>query len=168
MDNYEDMSEVKLTDLARLDDPHLFRNDCGQGWQGGQRFKAKSSGPVYLEAGEEIIRNPTRVKYGLQVGSGDLVGWQRVEVTPDLVGKTIAVFKSVEIKTKNDKIDREQIIWYFNVKLAGGIAQVKHCNKLLTVDEVLALPRRSNKAAEAKDKIIEGLHSEYLRRRGLS
>jgi hypothetical protein len=164
--DYESMSEVKLTDIAMLENPHCFRNDCGQGYQGGQKFIVKESGPLYFEAGDIIVKNPVPMKYGLQVGSGDLVGYQPIKITQDLVGKTIAVFKSVEIKTINDKPSRDQIIWFLNVKLAGGIAIVLHCNRQLSVEELLAMPRRTDKHGEVKDKAIAELYATYQRRRG--
>jgi len=45
-----------------------------------------------------IFRNNTgfdatnKVRYGLVVGSSDLIGWQTVTITPDMVGKQVAVF----------------------------------------------------------------------------
>jgi len=62
------------------------------------------------------------VKFGLNPGSGDLIGWRSVEVTPDMVGKRIAVFTSVEVKTPTGKIRPDQIVWQKNVADAGGIA----------------------------------------------
>lgn len=164
--DYKDESEAKLTDRALLKYPHTFKHDCGKGYQ-GKLERVKTSGPIYLEAGETILRNASQFKYGLGVGFGDTIGWSEIVVTPDLVGKTIAIFTSIEIKTKNDKPDRDQIINYFNVRLSGGIAKFIHCNIELSVDEILAMSRRSDPAAEVKDKIIEDLHMQYKRRRGL-
>lgn len=164
---YSDLSEVKLTDIAIKDNPYVFKNDCGQGYHGGQRFTAKTSGPIHVQAGDIIIKNPTPVKYGLEVGSGDLIGWRPIKITPELVGKTIGVFLSIEIKTKNDKPSRDQIIWYLNLRLSGCIAEILHCNKKLTVDEFLAMSRRSDKAAEVKDKIIDNLFQELKMRGGV-
>jgi len=42
-----------------------------------------------------------------------------------------------------------------------------HCNKELSVEELLAMSRRSEAASAAKDKIIDNLHAEYKRRRGI-
>lgn len=64
------------------------------------------------------------VLYGLLKGSADYVGWTPVEITPDMVGETVAVFTSIEIKTATDAIDEDQIIWYKAVKRDGGIAKV--------------------------------------------
>lgn len=165
---YEDYSEANLTDLALKDHTYAFRNDCGQGYQGGKKFNIKQDGAIPVKKGDLIVVNPAPVKYGLQVGSGDLVGWEPVKVTPELVGKTIAVFKSVEIKTIKDKIGRDQIIWYFNVRMSGGIAKILHCNKDLTLEEILAYPRRSEATGKIKDRIIDNLHEQFRKRRGLA
>lgn len=167
----KNMSEAKLTDLAMLSNKHCFRNDCGQGYQGGVKKVAKTSGPIHVEKGDIVVINPVPVKYGLQVGSGDLVGYTEVKLTPEMVdklkGKTVAIFTSVEVKTLRDKPSRDQIIWYLNVRLSGGIAKMLHCNKDLTIEEILAMPRRTDKNKEAKDKIIDDLYQEFNRRRGV-
>jgi ribosomal protein S19 len=41
------------------------------------------------------------VQFGLCKGSADLIGWKRVTVTPEMVGSTVAVFTSIEVKTRN-------------------------------------------------------------------
>lgn len=162
-----DESEAKLTDRAMLEHKHCYRNDCGQGYQGGQKFKVKADGVIPVKEGDLILKNPSPVKYGLQKGSGDLVGWTPVKVTEKLVGKTIAVFTSVEIKTIKDKPGRDQIIWYFNIKMAGGIAIILHCNEPLTTEQLLAMTRRTEAAGAVKDKVIDNLYTEYKRRKGI-
>ena len=58
-------------------------------------------------------------------GSGDLIGWNSVEVTPDMVGKKVAIFLSVETKRpKNGHVSTEQKTWMNVVNNAGGIAIV--------------------------------------------
>jgi hypothetical protein len=167
--DYKDESEAKLTDRAILKYPHTFKHDSGMGYQ-GKLVRMKSAGALQFEQGETILRNPTKFKYGLGVGFGDTIGWTEVLVTPELMerlmGKTIAIYTSIEIKTKNDKPDRDQIINYFNTRLSGGIAKFIHCDVELSVDEILAMSRRTDPAAEVKDEIINKLHAEYKRRRG--
>ena len=64
------------------------------------------------------------VRYGLLVGSGDLIGWRSVLITPDMVGQRIAQFVSVEVKTHKGAVRPEQQVWADNVRKAGGIAVI--------------------------------------------
>lgn len=80
----------------------VFRNNVG---------KAKA------EDGRFIV-------YGLHVGSGDLIGWRTVTITPDMVGKPIAQFLSVEVKTPEGRLRPEQRVWLEAVNAAGGHAIV--------------------------------------------
>lgn len=65
------------------------------------------------------------VRCGLHVGSGDLIGWKTVTVTPEMVGKPVAVFLSVEVKTKTGRVSAEQKNWSEQVEKAGGIALIE-------------------------------------------
>ena len=84
--------------------PHvrIFRNNVGKAKAVGGRF----------------------IVYGLQVGSGDLIGWQTVIVTQDMVGKPIARFLSIEVKTPEGRLSEPQKTWRDNVNRAGGLAIV--------------------------------------------
>ena len=57
-------------------------------------------------------------------GSSDLIGWKRVTITPDMVGSTVAVFTSIEVKTATGRLRPEQRQWLDAVQAAGGIAGV--------------------------------------------
>ena len=72
------------------------------------------------------------IRYGLCNGSSDLIGWTPVTVTPDMVGKKIAVFTAIEVKlNKNGKYKATDLQKAFisAVKSAGGFAGVADCNK---------------------------------------
>lgn len=62
--------------------------------------------------------------FGLCPGSADLIGWQARKITPEDVGKTFAVFLSIEVKTSTGKIRPEQVRWQKVVKQHGGIAVI--------------------------------------------
>lgn len=64
------------------------------------------------------------VQFGLCKGSADLIGWRSITITPAMVGTTIAVFTSVEVKTSTGRIRPEQQQWLEAVQAAGGIAGV--------------------------------------------
>ena len=64
------------------------------------------------------------VQFGLCKGSGDLIGYRTVEITPDMVGQRLAVFCSIEVKSATGRIRPEQRQWLDAVQAAGGIAGV--------------------------------------------
>lgn len=66
----------------------------------------------------------TKVRYGLCVGSSDLIGWYPVTITPEMVGKKIAIFTAVEVKTPTGRLTKEQVNFLDAIKSAGGIAFV--------------------------------------------
>ena len=93
-----------------------------------QRIRlACSRGPVRLyrnNCGVLLDRRGVPVRYGLQPGSSDLIGWRTVTVTPDMVGQTVAVFCSLEVKAERGRISAEQQQWLSAVEGAGGIAGI--------------------------------------------
>jgi hypothetical protein len=69
-------------------------------------------------------QNGRPVQFGLCKGSADLIGWKRVTITPEMVGSTVAVFVSIEVKTATGRLRPEQQQWLDAVQAAGGIAGV--------------------------------------------
>lgn len=65
-----------------------------------------------------------KIKFGLGKGTSDYVGWTRLEITPDMVGKIVAVFTAVEIKSSDGKLTESQKDFIDLVNKSGGIAQV--------------------------------------------
>ena len=66
------------------------------------------------------------VRFGLCPGSSDRIGWVSVVVTPDMVGKRVAVFLGVEAKTPGGRTDPKRLADQTNfigrVLEAGGFA----------------------------------------------
>jgi hypothetical protein len=77
---------------------------------------------IYEKPRRVIIKKFRRIKFGLLKGSGDYIGWKTVTITPEMVGKKIAQFLSVEVKTDTGVRSHEQINWCENVRKQGGIA----------------------------------------------
>jgi hypothetical protein len=92
----------------------LFRNMVAKAWVGKLKTPYKN-GEVSL-----FLAHP--IQAGLIDGSGDTIGWTTVTVTPDMVGKQVAVFTSIEAKTDTGRPQPNQIVWQANVVKAGGIA----------------------------------------------
>lgn len=62
------------------------------------------------------------VTFGLHPGSADLIGWKSIRITPEMVGRKVAVFVSIECKTPDGKVRPDQEHWRFVIQEAGGIA----------------------------------------------
>lgn len=70
-------------------------------------------------------RHGNYVTYGLGNGSPDNCGWRSITITPDMVGKHIAVFVGAEVKTDSDITDNhDQWQWLKDLHDAGGLAML--------------------------------------------
>lgn len=91
----------------------IFRNQVGEG-----RFAMR--GCAYCQRGGEYVT------FGLGPGSPDLVGWKTVTVTPEMVGKKLAVFVGIEVKVPGAKTEakrlRNQKQFLETIQAHGGIA----------------------------------------------
>lgn len=72
------------------------------------------------------------VQFGLCKGSSDLIGFKEVVIDESHIGQKLAVFTSIEVKTKSGKLSDMQHNWLQVVKNAGGITGVAR-----TVSEAL-------------------------------
>ena len=93
-----------LAESSKWPDVRLFRNNVGAYSIGG-RF----------------------IRYGLHTGSGDLIGWKTVVITPRMVGRKVAVFTSLETKRTEGELSDAQKTWARSVGMSGGIAGVADC-----------------------------------------
>lgn len=84
---------------------------------GSTRLFRNNVGLAYTSTGQPI-------KFGLCKGSSDLIGWQTKTITPDMVGKQIAVFTALEVKTDTGKPSKQQSAFINAVRQAGGIAGI--------------------------------------------
>lgn len=74
--------------------------------------------------GMAIQQDGRRIRYGLFPGSSDLIGWKSVEITPEMVGRKVAVFTAVEVKTPKGRLSAAQKNFIDVVREHGGIAGV--------------------------------------------
>lgn len=65
-----------------------------------------------------------RVRYGLCVGSSDVIGWTPVVIGPEHLGRTLAVFTAFECKVGRRVTTVEQGAFLAAVRAQGGIAAV--------------------------------------------
>ncbi len=61
------------------------------------------------------------VSFGLCKGSSDLIGYVEQEITPEMVGETVAIFAAVEMKKPGGKVTFEQVEFGVKVRDAGGV-----------------------------------------------
>ena len=54
------------------------------------------------------LANARVLHAGLVKGGSDLVGWSPLVITPDMVGKTVAMFTAVEVKTQGVPLTDDQ------------------------------------------------------------
>jgi hypothetical protein len=76
----------------------------------------------------------------------DLIGWKTVEITPDMVGMTVAVFTAIEVKDQG-RATPEQRRFISCVQQAGGFAGVAR-----SVDEAKEIMGLRTEQSPAKGK----------------
>lgn len=96
-----DLMHAIQLDLSRAD-CRLFRNNTG------------------------VLRDVRgkHVKFGLAIGSSDLIGWRTITIMPKDVGNELAVFAAVECKSPAGQVTERQQAFINTVVTAGGIAGV--------------------------------------------
>jgi len=92
----------------------LFRVNTGQAW----------AGKAELQGRNVFIRDAYPIRMGLCTGGSDLVGWTPVTITPEMVGKRVAVFTAVELKIGKLPTTEDQDRFLSRVAEAGGVAGV--------------------------------------------
>jgi hypothetical protein len=108
------MTTKQIDDKAWLDHPFTFRNNRGS-------YKPEHGG--YIRYG--IPEPPSgRREHDDELKGGDRIGWTEIEVTPEMVGKKIAVFTNIEIKGPGDRLKEGQIKWHNQVIDSGGISKI--------------------------------------------
>jgi len=92
----------------------LFRLNVGLAWTGDV---------IKNPDGSITIRNPRPFKSGVP-GMSDLIGWTPIEITPEMVGKTVAIYTAVETKTARGRASANQVNFIGAVNKSGGMAGI--------------------------------------------
>lgn len=92
----------------------IFRNNTGMGW----------TGESFSHPGKVIIKNARPLHAGLCKGSSDLIGWTKVQITPDMIGKTVAVFTAFEVKKPEGRVSKDQVNFLTQVAESGGLSGI--------------------------------------------
>lgn len=103
-----------LLALSRIG-ARLFRNNVGLAWVGRVVRHDRRTGTVVLE-------NARPLHAGLCQGSSDYIGWHTLTITPQLVGRRLAVFVAFEAKSATGRPSAEQKQFLAAVEAAGGVA----------------------------------------------
>lgn len=80
--------------------------------------------------GVRLFRNNTgfdataKVRYGLCVGSSDLIGWKTITIEPKHVGQRVAIFVALEVKTESGRPTKDQLNFIDVVDNSGGHAGI--------------------------------------------
>lgn len=97
----------------------LFRVNVGQAWTGNH---------IVTHPDHVAIYGARPFKTGLPVGFPDLFGFAPVIITPEMVGKTMAVFVGIEVKTPRGRIRPGQMNMIYYMAEHGcrvGVARNK-------------------------------------------
>lgn len=82
-----------------------------------------------------LMKDGSMVRYGLaNPGGSDLIGWMPYRVTPEDVGRRLAIFTAVEGKWGTTRTTSAQKAFLEIVEASGGIAIVgKHPDEILNI-----------------------------------
>lgn len=99
----------------------LFRVNVGRAWV-GERVDHQMRG-INIPPGWVVLKDARPFRAGVP-GMSDLIGWMPVEITPEMVGKTLAVYTAVETKTPRGRATAEQKQFLDVVSQSGGRAGI--------------------------------------------
>jgi hypothetical protein len=91
-----------------------FRIVSSLAWVG--QAKRLKNGLVVIKGGVPVRTAPE--------GFFDLCGWNEIVVTPDMVGKKIAVFVGAEIKSEHDRLSKFQRLLGECLEKMGGVWEI--------------------------------------------
>lgn len=102
------------------------------------RLWRNNSGVLYDGTGRPV-------RYGVgQPGGSDLIGLTQIVVTPEMVGRTLAVFTAAEVKRPKAKVPQAQLDFLAFIRDFGGIAGV-----VRSAEDALTLVAEARVAAGA-------------------
>lgn len=110
--------------LALAPTSKLWRLNSGKAWvsDGGKPIP-QQNGAILLPAPAHPIALGFSMTNGKPVaGAGDLIGYTKVLITADMVGKTLPVFTTVDAKTDKGRISDDQDSFAHTIADAGGVA----------------------------------------------
>jgi hypothetical protein len=113
------LTRLIMLGVGKIPTIKLFRNNTGQAWQGSDKKFITEGGRRKL-----ILYDPRPIDAGLCDGSSDLIGWTEIEITPEMVGKKVAVFTAVEVKSEIGRVSATQFNFLTVIRKMGGISGI--------------------------------------------
>jgi hypothetical protein len=113
--NETNTTRLIMLEVSKVTNTTIFRNNVGMCWIGNHHR---------LKDGSLLIREPRPLHAGLCKGSSDLIGWTTREITPDMVGKKVAIFTALEVKSERGRTSAEQFNFIQRLRECGGIAGI--------------------------------------------
>lgn len=101
----------------------IFRNNVGKCWIGRSTVIKKRT-TMALEPGDVVVRQARRFNAGLCKGSSDLIGWEKIIITEEMVGQSIARFIALEVKGSAGAETEDQSLFLSAVRADGGVGAV--------------------------------------------
>lgn len=101
--------------LSYFHELYIMRANVGTGWIGD--FTKNADGSIR-------INKPRRFQTGLPVGFPDLFGYKSLIITPEMIGKKIAQFAFIEVKTPKGKLNNAQKEMHKQLIDAGAVGGV--------------------------------------------
>ena len=77
------------------------------------------TGEIRSKSGDLVVLERARPLHAAPRGWPDLVGWESIEITPEMVGEALAVFVGEEIKLRG-RLSREQRLFGELLERMGG------------------------------------------------
>lgn len=105
------MSTATVNDAAWAANPYTWRNN-----RGTAMLKDK-----FIRFG---IPEPKGHETDDDYKGSDRIGFEQVTITPDMVGKTVAVFKGIEIKGRGDRLKEGQRRWHSFLIEHGALSEI--------------------------------------------
>lgn len=106
----------------------LFRLNSGRAWMsnlGPKGVQRMSDGSVMIKAARSIALGMAYPNGDSVTGQLDLAGWTTIEITPEMVGRKVAVATFIDAKrSKGGRTSEEQANMVAQVDRAGGIAGI--------------------------------------------
>lgn len=124
-DRVESEKQIMHRTMIAMSDAgsRLFRNHVGVAFQ-GQPIRFSAPATIHVEPGDVLIKQARTVTAGLITGSADLIGWTQREIGEYDLGKLIAQFTAVEVKSADGDVEPEQQQFLEVVRDSGGCAIV--------------------------------------------